>query len=87
MPSHFLGLLEAHQIEQSRCHVTEHAILLLEREACGSICHHERHFVRGVRCLGCLLLRKHLLGVSVLDLAYGHRIDIDTVSSLTRDQM
>ena len=62
--SHLLGLVETHDLEDSRGDVTKDTVGLLQREALGSVGHDEGHLVQGVGSLGSLSLVEHLLSVT-----------------------
>jgi hypothetical protein len=61
---HALGLLKAHEGEDGRRDITEHAIRLLQAPGLGGVSHDKRNLVKSVRCLGCSLLCEHLFGIS-----------------------
>jgi hypothetical protein len=62
--SHFLGLLQAHGLEDCRGHITKDAVGLGEAPALGCVGHDEWDLVGGVRGLGLSVRKFHLLGVA-----------------------
>jgi hypothetical protein len=62
--SHLLGLVETHDLKDSRSDVTKDTVGLLQREALGGVGHDEGDLIQGVRSLGGLCLVEHLLSVT-----------------------
>lgn len=63
--SHFLGLLQAHNIQNRWCNITQNTLIcLLKRPALGRVCHNEWYFVGCVGCLRFAIGKFHFLGVT-----------------------
>lgn len=61
---HLLGLGQTHNVKDGGGDIAENTIRLLQAVAFGSVCHDKGDLVEGVRGLGRLFFREHLLGVS-----------------------
>lgn len=62
--SHFLGLGQAHSLENRRCDITQNAVCLLQAPALGGVGHDEGDLVGCVRSLWLAVCELHFFGVA-----------------------